>query len=190
MARCVSAETHTHFTYAEGATVSGMRVYYLETRKRTTTRESSSEYRRSVEEIKLMRLWPSSALSICQYTDRHPVHLLHFLTVSASLLSTLKNEILFLCSACGYLIVRVSDSLSLGYGERKGVSSETAMTLCRLAECSVPMAGGGGGGGGGAAAHLPSPSLSTQQANTLCCTRHPGTYTASQVFNAVSSDIV
>lgn len=92
-----------------------------------------------------MRLWPSSALSICQYTDRHPVHLLHFLTVSASLLSTLKNEILFLCSACGYLIVRVSDSLSLGYGERKGVSSETAMTLCRLAECSVPMAEGGGG---------------------------------------------
>lgn len=93
-----------------------------------------------------MRLWPSSALSICQYTDRHPVHLLHFLTVSASLLSTLKNEILFLRSACGYLIVRVSDSLSLGYGERKGVSSETAMTLCRLAECSVPMAGGGRGG--------------------------------------------
>lgn len=88
-----------------------------------------------------MRLWPSSALLISQYTDRHPVHLLHFLIVSASLLSTLKNEIL-LCSACGYLIVCVSESLTLGYGERKGVSSETAMTLYCLAECSVPMTEG------------------------------------------------
>lgn len=107
MVKCVLTETHTSPTqscdcFRDESVLSGDREEH-------NNKGSFSKYR----ERKLMRLWPSSALSICQYTNRHPVHQLDFFIVSPPLLSTLKNEIV-LCSACGYLIVCVSESLSRG----------------------------------------------------------------------------
>lgn len=47
-----------------------MRVYCLETGKRTITSRSLPTIGR-MSKKELMRLWPSSALSIRQYTNRH-----------------------------------------------------------------------------------------------------------------------
>lgn len=117
-----------------------------------------------------MGLWPSSALSICQYTNRHPVHLSTFFIVSRCWkMKQLALSLWLFDRMC------VSESaLGLGWEERCviwdcPVSMLPARVLCPY-------------GRGGVAPSLSSPSLLKEQTNThFPAWGHQ--YTTSQVFN-------
>lgn len=168
------------FTYTEVLLFQGW-VYCLETGMSIITRGALLSIGR-VSMRKLTRLWPSSALSICQYTNRHPVHLLGFFILSSSLLSTLRNEIV-LCSACGHLIVSVL-WVCLGVRVRGKVCHLRLLWLPARVLCPY--------GRGGVAGCSPPVTISVNTASkhTLYCTGQPGTHRAGQVFNTVSSNIM
>lgn len=111
-----------------------------------------------------MSLWPSSALSICQYTNRHPVHLSDFFIVSCSLLTMLKNETVStqLVAIWSYVCLRVC----LGVRVRGKVCH--LRLPCLYAACQSALSLWLRGSG-----TSPPLSISVKRANkhTLSCTR-------------------